>query len=104
MTADTAPLLALARECGAIPMCHYDFTFSGQLEMSTDSLARLAERIRQDERERAARICEEMGKDACGPDGEPNCVWSAAYKHVADEIAAAIRSSGTSEATNSTGE
>jgi hypothetical protein len=89
MTADTAPLLALARECGFVHQSKVapGVTIPVAAEFSLTQLAAFAERIRQDERERAARICENQSMRWKGD--------RAIY--IAHECAAAIRSSGTSE-------
>jgi hypothetical protein len=87
MTADTAPLLALARECGASIDTDLGMTV---VAMFDDQLAALEQRIRQDERERAARICDEMER-------QQENDYGAANSGGAQACAAAIRSSGTSE-------
>lgn len=58
---------------------------------TTDQLREYATAAVLAERERCARVADAMGKDACGPDGKPNCCWSGAYLYVCEDVAAAIR-------------
>jgi hypothetical protein len=101
MTADTAPLLALARECGgtigATAVWYGDEVFQRPtVTLDANQLAafaaKLAERIRQDERERAARICLDEQVLKSGNDD-----IDTAYRVACQDCARAIRASGTSE-------
>jgi hypothetical protein len=95
MTADTAPLLALARECADEHWSEIT-TRMGASEFFTLSergIQKLAERIRQDERERAIKACAEEKVDAAASGDATD----AAYNLAIDHCIAAIRSSGTSE-------
>jgi hypothetical protein len=89
------PLTELAAQCGATAADrtedgHWWHAACAPITFTPAQLTAFAERIREDEREKCAKVAESAAKGT-GPDGEPNCVWEAAYRHVCEEIAVAIR-------------
>jgi predicted kinase len=82
--------IELARECGARET--FQVAVGNEWEdgyiFTAPQLAEFESRIRADEREKAAKVCEQQ---TTHPDDPTNELWQCAYNHVAGECASAIR-------------
>jgi hypothetical protein len=104
MTTSPDKLLSIARESGGDECFGNDIEGHENAVIVTEAvLATFAERIRQEERERCARIADEHCGDAAdAPFKDYENTHIAGYMDASNDIAAAIRSISTTESKDET--